>query len=72
MKTFEGYLKDNAEKGIIDFRIRANGNEFYIYPFGKNGETLDFAVIGNSLKMKHNGEVVGCYCGCGQTPCMEA
>jgi hypothetical protein len=55
--TFEEYLKNNVNGGIIDFRIRASFNAhdeitFYIHPLGFNGDTLDFIVEGNELKPK--------------------
>jgi len=56
-KQFEDYLRENIEKGIIDFSIRVGydkyrGIEFYIHPDGKDGETLDFQVLGNGLILK--------------------
>ena len=54
MKTLEQYLRDAAGDNTIDFRIRATGytsapTSFYIHPMGKDGDTLDFTVIGNAL-----------------------
>ena len=52
MKNFEQYLKENSEKNIIDHRIRSmDGKTFYIHPDGHDGDTLDFAVNGNSLML---------------------
>lgn len=54
MKTLYEYLKENIAKGVIDFSIRAGYNrdgeiELYIHPDSKDGETLDFLVLGNEL-----------------------
>lgn len=50
MKTLEQYFKDNE----CDHKLRADTAatpvRFYIHPEGKNGDTLDFAVKGNSLE----------------------
>ncbi|MEY8001219.1 hypothetical protein AB8U03_13640 [Clostridium sp. Mt-5] len=50
---FETYLKENFSEGTIDYAIRANVKDrkaiFYIYPYGKDGKTLDFEVKGNEL-----------------------
>lgn len=60
MKTFEEYLKESHNNGIIDYKIRSyDGKSFYIHPDSKNGDTLDFEVYGNTLKPIVNGEVVG-------------
>ncbi len=53
-KTLEQYLRDASVDNTIDFRIRATAytsapTSFYIHPQGKDGETLDFTVIGNAL-----------------------
>lgn len=53
--TLEKYLKQNMSFGTIDFAIRSsldgqNGNALlYIHPSGRDGDTLDFRVEGNSL-----------------------
>ncbi|MCG5241386.1 DUF2829 domain-containing protein [Azospirillum doebereinerae] len=54
MKTFEQYLRDASGADVIDFRLRATSiagqpTTFYVHPLGKDGETLDFTVIGNAL-----------------------
>ena len=54
MKTFEQYLKENYESGIIDHSIRAeaksNGDvTFYIHASNYDSDTLDFQVRGNCL-----------------------
>lgn len=54
MRTLEQYIKDCNEKGIIDFSIRAGSSDhgttmFYIHPDSKDGDTLDFEVIDNTL-----------------------
>ena len=51
MKTLEQYLKENADKGIIDHSIRSyDGKTFYIHPDSRDGDTLDFEVDGNNLR----------------------
>ena len=54
--TFEQYLRDNLEKNVIDFSLRAtfdhNGTkivQFYIHPAYVDGDTVDFCVTGNTL-----------------------
>ena len=52
--TFEDYLRENAERGIIDFSVRAYARPntqvtFYIHPAGKDGDIPDFAVHDNKL-----------------------
>lgn len=52
--TLEQYLKaEFARSGAIDFAIRANVQgehvTFYIHPHGKDGDTRDYEVDGNSL-----------------------
>lgn len=54
MKTLEKYLKDNLSNNTIDFALRARQLQsgavvVYIHPDGKDGETMDFAVEGNTL-----------------------
>jgi len=56
MRTLEQYFKDCSEKNIIDFSLRAEATKqydtktrFYIHPEGKDGDTLDFYVLENSL-----------------------
>lgn len=55
MKTLQEYLAANYDKHAIDHILRARvdpaGNvTFYIHPHGKNGDTLDFTVVGNTLQ----------------------
>ena len=49
----ETYLKENYVNGIIDYAIRTDVKDgkavFYIYPYGKDGVTLDYKVKGNQL-----------------------
>ena len=57
LKTLETYFKENHEKQVIDFRLRASVDDkgetsFYIHPFDKNGETPEFIVYGNQLILK--------------------
>lgn len=51
--TLESYLRMAKAAGIIDFTIRCRiQNElatFYIHPAGRDGETADFAVVGNRV-----------------------
>lgn len=52
--TLEEYLRAEWQRsGAIDFRIRATvsgaGLSFYIHPIGKDGDTRDFVVDGNTL-----------------------
>jgi hypothetical protein len=53
--TFEEYLRQElARSGAIDFRFRATVNadgsvSFYVHPLGKDGDTRDFIVSGNTL-----------------------
>ncbi|MES2319993.1 MAG: DUF2829 domain-containing protein [Pseudomonadota bacterium] len=50
MKTFQDYL---AAQPVIDHALRAvptlGGMRFYVHPSGVDGDTVDFAVIGNTL-----------------------
>jgi hypothetical protein len=52
-KNLEDYFRQNLEKGIIDFSLRASetvhGIQFYIHPTDKDGETMDFVVDKNTL-----------------------
>jgi hypothetical protein len=53
-KTFEQYLRDAHDKGVLDHalraRVEANGVvKFYVHPAGQDGDTLDFAVTGDGL-----------------------
>lgn len=55
-QSFEEYLRKNNTKMIIDHALRISRNadnkiQFYIHPSGKDGETLDFEVEGNVLKL---------------------
>jgi len=56
--TFEDYLRAEMDEGKIDFAIRAERHaqgrfdtrlKFYIHAQGKNGDTKDYEVTGNSL-----------------------
>jgi hypothetical protein len=54
MKTLEQYLKDDADRGVIDHTVRCVVKEggrvtFYIHPDGVDGETPTFEVSGNTL-----------------------
>lgn len=54
--TLEEYLRSAQHRGVIDFSIRARLDEngivvFYIHPANTSGDTLDFAVTGNSLTL---------------------
>lgn len=40
-RLFE-YLDKEYSEGKIDFAIRYDGEHFYIHPYGKDGETVDF------------------------------
>ena len=61
MRKLEQYLRDNIEKGIIDFSLRAAIDDidrrtgekftrpmvtFYIHPANVSGDTADFIVSG--------------------------
>lgn len=55
MKTLEQYLRDAINAGSIDHalrcEVRPNGDvKFYIHPHGKDGDTIDYVVEGNSLR----------------------
>lgn len=57
--TFEEYLCSEIAKGIIDFRLRVHINQegevvFYIHPLGKDGRTVDFTVLDNTIEIIHN------------------
>lgn len=52
--TFETFLRENVEREVIDFSMRASVDSsgtvrFYVHPSGKDGETLDFQVLDNAL-----------------------
>ena len=51
--TFEEYLIEAQKKRIIDFAFRAtqtdDGIQIYIYPNGKDGDSIDFKVENNNL-----------------------
>lgn len=57
MKTFEDYLRENLDKGIIDHQLRCedctpppgNHMRFYIHAAGHNSDTPDFEVRRNML-----------------------
>ncbi len=66
MKTLEQYLRDNIIAQTIDFRIRASIDvlglvSFYIHPDGKDGDTLDFYVSGDSLSSAQEPEHIPWY-----------
>jgi hypothetical protein len=53
-QTLEKYLVDAAAAGAIDHSLRVTvqsdgGVTFYIHPAGRDGQTLDFVVGGNSV-----------------------
>lgn len=52
--TFEEYLIKAQKEGIVDFVLRATqtdeGIQIYIYPYGKDGDSVDYKVEGNNLK----------------------
>lgn len=59
-RTLENYLRDALITGVIDFQLRASiaGDGrvvFYVHPDGKDGETADFEVDGNTLA--HNRDI---------------
>lgn len=52
--VLEAYLRAAADSGAIDHSIRVtveadNSVHFYVHPVGRDGETLDFTVHGNTL-----------------------
>ena len=56
MKTLEQYIHENMDRDVIDFSVRARSFGsgrvgFYIHPDGRDGETLDFMVQGNTLEL---------------------
>ena len=56
MKTLEQYFHENMDRDVIDFSVRARSFGsgrvgFYIHPDGRDGETLDFMVQGNTLAL---------------------
>lgn len=56
MKTLEQYIHENMDRDVIDFSVRARSFGsgrvgFYIHPDGRDGETLDFMVQGNTLAL---------------------
>ena len=56
MKTLEQYFHENMDRDVIDFSVRARSFGsgrvgFYIHPDGRDGETLDFMVQGNTLEL---------------------
>lgn len=54
MRTLEQYLRDSIAQGASDFAIRARNysghTSFFIYPLGRDGDTVNFLVSGNDLK----------------------
>jgi len=58
-KTLEQYLRDAAAAGAIDHSIRcritaAGDVTFYVHPDGKDGDTCDYLVKGNTLSRDPN------------------
>lgn len=56
MKTLEQYFHENMDRDVVDFSVRARSFGsgrvgFYIHPDGRDGETLDFMVQGNTLAL---------------------
>lgn len=56
MKTLEQYFHENMDRDVVDFLVRARSFGsgrvgFYIHPDGRDGETLDFMVQGNTLAL---------------------
>jgi hypothetical protein len=56
MKTLEQYFHENMDRDVTDFSVRARSFGsgrvgFYIHPDGRDGETLDFMVQGNTLAL---------------------
>jgi len=54
MKTLENLIDDVLEQNRCDFRFRAHRNQhgqitIYVHPIDISGDTLDFAVSGNTL-----------------------
>lgn len=54
MKTFEQFLTENIEKGVIDFSVRATREDkytvrFYIHAADHDSDTIDFMVDENVL-----------------------
>ena len=53
-KSLEEYLKSNTEsfgEHILKATIHGDGKvTFYIHPYNKNGETIDFIVEENNLQ----------------------
>ena len=51
--TLEQYLRDCYTANVIDHSVRCrvvgDAVTFYIHPAGKDGDTLDFLVNGNTL-----------------------
>lgn len=53
-QTLEKYFRDADASGAIDHSVRARVGAdgavtFYIHPSGRDGQTLDFVVGGNSV-----------------------
>ncbi|MFP5515469.1 MAG: hypothetical protein ACLGJC_20585 [Alphaproteobacteria bacterium] len=54
MKTLEQFLRDAAATGAIDLRLRVTVTDgqpvtFYVHPLGRDGDTADFAVSGDTV-----------------------
>lgn len=52
--NLETYFRNTIQNGCIDHALRATvGNDgvisFYIHPYGKDGDTLDYVVSGDTL-----------------------
>lgn len=59
-RTFEKYLADAEQKGVIDFNLRITRTpegmlDFYIHPAGQDGETGDFSVSGSFVSRLDHG-----------------
>jgi hypothetical protein len=53
-KSLEQYFRSDLQRLVLDHRIRAQLDAkgdvvFYIHPDGRDGDTLDFKVVGNTL-----------------------
>lgn len=54
MKTLQKYLQQNYFKANNEWTLKVHTDHgdrvhIYIHPTGRNGETIDFTVIGNKL-----------------------
>ena len=65
MATLGRYLYECGKRGVIDFTLRAREEpggvtSFYIRPAGRDGETVDYYVVGGlTIESAVDGQVLG-------------